>query len=196
MHLGKLNETVILIDTDFLNERIEDNLNFYKNLYPNRTFNKINLANLLYKFALSARVEEPGQTIDILFAYTLDKSILTHCEPNDVFDFIDTHQVTMETNIGTFRIRSFFADESSSCIEHFIDMFLDVYSDPQVSRIILVADNEELHNLIKEERMLEESTKRFFLLKKSHDSKISLPIYYVDIDNIIGFSLGLSIHEI
>ena len=50
MNLRDLNNTVIIIDTDFIRDRISENLNFYKKLYPNKVFDKINLYNLVYKF--------------------------------------------------------------------------------------------------------------------------------------------------
>lgn len=194
MNLGILNETVILIDTDFLNERISHNLTFYKKLYPDKNFEKINLANLLYKFALNARVEEAGHNVDILFAYTLGNHQLTNCEPSNVFDFIDSKQVQMETEKGTFLIRSFFADEDEICNEHFVNMLRLVNYSPRVSRIIMVADSPELNFEL--EMMHELNEKSLFLIKKYHDTQIEGPIKYVNIDYPIAYALGLNNNEI
>jgi hypothetical protein len=194
MNLGILNETVILIDTDFLNERISHNLTFYKELYPDKNFEKINLANLLYKFALNARVEEAGHNVDILFAYTLGNDHLTNCEPSNVFDFIDSKQVQMETEKGTFLIRSFFADEDETCNEHFVNMLRMVNYSPRVSRIIMVADSSELNFEL--EMMNEQNEKSLFLIKKYHDTEIEVPIKYVKIDYPIAYALGLNNNEI
>ena len=46
MNLGKLNKTVILIDTDYLNQKIKENIEFYKDLYPDKELNTINLVTL------------------------------------------------------------------------------------------------------------------------------------------------------
>lgn len=194
MNLGKLSETVILIDTEFLGERIAHNLNFYQNLYPDKIFRQINLGDLLYKFALNARVQESGHKVDVLFAYRLGYSSLYHCEPNDVFDFIDTNDVSMETDIGTFAIRSFFADEDETCSEHFVNMLQMVYSSSSVSRIIMVADNADL--AFEVEMMYEQREKSLFMLKKYHDSDITVPIQYVKIDFPIAYSLGLNKSEV
>ncbi|MDQ3190194.1 MAG: hypothetical protein M3Q58_01220 [Bacteroidota bacterium] len=193
MNLGTLNETVILIDTDFLNEQISHNLTFYKKLYPEKNFEKINLTDLLYKFALNARVEEAGHNVDILFAYT-DNDHLTNCEPNNVFDFIDSKQVQMETEKGTFLIRSFFGDENETCNEHFVNMLRMVNYSTRVSRIIMVADSPELNFEL--EMMHEQNEKSLFLLKKYHDTEVEVPIKYVKIDYPIAYALGLNANEI
>ncbi|MBS1537905.1 MAG: hypothetical protein JST20_09170 [Bacteroidetes bacterium] len=194
MKLGILNETVILIDTDFLNERINHNLTFYQKLYPKKNFEKIKLADLLYKFAINARVEEAGHNVDILFAYTLDNSILTHCDPDNVFNFIDVKQVQMETDKGTFIIRSFFGDEDETCSEHFVIMLMKVINSPSVSRIIMVADNSDLNSEL--EILNEQNERSLFMLKKYHDSEIEVPIKYVNIDYPIAYALGLRKYEL
>lgn len=195
MNLGILNETVILIDTDFLNERISHHLAFYKELYPDKNFDKINLAELLYNFALNARIEEAGHNVDILFAYTLGNQTLTHCEPNNVFSFIDTNQVQMETEIGTFLIRSFFGDEDETCSDHFINMLKMVYYSPTVSRIIMVADNPDLNFAL--EMMREQNEKSLFIFKKHHlQTEIYGDVKYVTILYPIAHALGLNNSEI
>ena len=42
MNLGKLNKTVILIDTDYLNQKIKENIEFYRDLYTDKDINTIN----------------------------------------------------------------------------------------------------------------------------------------------------------
>lgn len=190
MNLGILNETVILIDTDFLNEQITKLVPFYKNLNPEKVFGKINLADLLYKFALNARIEEAGNNVDILFAYSLNNSQLTHCEPNNVFNFIDSNQVQMETEKGTFLIRSFFGDEDETCTEHFINMLSMVNYSPRVSRIIMVADNSDLNFEL--EMMSEQNDKSLFMFTKGSDSSIEVEIKYIPIYYIIAQSLGVN----
>jgi hypothetical protein len=195
MNLGILNETVILIDTDFLNERISHHLTFYKDLFPDKEFEKIKLANLLYNFILNARIEEAGHNVDILFAYTLGNDILTNFEPNNVFSFIDTNQVQMETEKGTFLIRSFFADEDETCTEHFINMLRMINNSPRVSRIIMVADNPDLNFEL--EMMNEQNDKSLFIFKKHHlQTAIDADVKYVTILYPIAYALGLDNSEI
>lgn len=194
MNLGILNETVILIDTDFLNERIIHNLSFYKDLYPNKEFDKIKLADLLYTFALNARVEEAGHNVDILFAYILPKPNLEHCLPSNLTFDITNDGVQMDTDTGTFLIRSFFGDENETCNQHFLNMLGMVNDSSRVSRIIMVADNSELNFEL--EMMNEENEKSLFLIKKYHDTEIEVPIKYVKIDYLIANAIGINDNEL
>ena len=50
MNLGKLNKTVLLIDTDYLNQKIKENIGFYRDLYPDKELNTLNLYELIYNF--------------------------------------------------------------------------------------------------------------------------------------------------
>ncbi|MDH6357985.1 hypothetical protein [Parabacteroides sp. PF5-9] len=192
MHLGLLSETIILINTDFLNQQICFTLDIYKEVYPFKDFDKINLENLLYQFALNARIEEVGHVVDVIFAYKLNSSFLTHCIPEDVFCFIDSNQVKVETEIGSFRIRSFFADQNETCNEHYINILKDIYRNPRVSRIVMVADNYELNNEI----LMMNDSKSLFFLKKYHDTEIEIPVKYVNINYPIAYALGLAKSEI
>jgi len=194
MKLGPLHQTVILIDTEYLNSRIADNLEFYSKLYPEREFQEINLADLLYQFVINARIEESGQMVDVLFAYRPSQSELTFCEPSNVFSFIDIHKITAVTDKGTLSVRSFFADENETCIQHFINMLEMVYNDKNVSRIVMIADNEELNPLL--EIIYEQAEKSLFMIKDSQLSQIDIPIKYVKIDYPIAFSLGLNLSEL
>lgn len=194
MNLGILNKTVILIDTNFLNEIISWNLNFYTNLYPNKKFEKINLADLLYRFAPEISVEEPEHTVDILFAYTLDDMILKHCEPNNMLDFIDTSRMNLVTDRGTFLIQSFFGDEGETCSQHYMNMLRMVNYSPQVSQIIMIADNRELNDEL--EGMYELNDKSLFLFKKYRNSEIQVPIKYVNVNYIVAYALGLERDEL
>lgn len=194
MNLGILNETVILIDTDFINERVQYFLSIYRNLYPKRDFKEINLADLLYKFAINARVSEAGHNVDIIFAHTISNSSLIFCKPNNLIIDITSNGVQMETDIGNFHIRSFFADENETCIEHFGNLLNIVDNFPRTSRIILVADNEYLNSQL--EYIDYKKEKSIFMIKKYYNSEITVPIKFVKIDNIIGNCLGLTDDEL
>lgn len=194
MNLGILNETVIIIDTDFLNERISHNLTFYKELYPDKNFEKINLAELLYDFALNARVEEEGRNVDIIFAYTLSNSILVHCTPSNLTYDISSDGVQMETDIGKFLIRSFWGDIGETCIKHFCNILSMADNSSRVARIIIIADNDFLNDQL--EYMEYKKEKILLLIKKYHHTEINVDIKYVNIDYIIADSLGLNKNEI
>ena len=163
-------------------------------MYSTKVFEKINLADLLFRFALNARVEEAGQKVDILFAYSLSNSLLEHCMPNNLTFDISSDGVQLETEKGTFMIRSFFADENESCSEHFLNLLRMVDYNPKVSRIIMLADSSELNFAL--EMMHYQNKKSLFLLRKYRNSEISVPIKYVNIDSSIAYALGLNSNEI
>ena len=123
MNFGKLNSTVILIDKEFLDDMIKENVQNYKNIYPNKQFDRINLSALLYSFLLNARVEESGHYIDVLFAFKSENPKLYYCEPSDM----PWDATTIETEKGDLIVRSFFADEDETCRRHFNSM-LDIFN--------------------------------------------------------------------
>ena len=187
MNLGKLNKTVILIDTDYLNQKIKENIEFYRDLYPDKELNTVDLYQLIYNFILGARVESDEQNIDVLFAYRLSDSLLYSTDPGNVWSFINAQNLNIkEFNVT---IRSFFADEDESCSEHFTIMFKMLHRSNSVDRIIMVADNVELNDAFRFTPELLE--KNLFLFRDDHNTNIDFSIYFVNIAYIIAQSLGL-----
>ena len=189
MNLGKLNKTVILIDTDYLNQKIKENIEFYRDLYPDKELNTLNLYKLIYNFIVNARVESDERNIDVLFAYRLSDSLLYSTNPGNVWNFINAENLNIEEFNVT--IRSFSADESAdeSCSKHFTIMFKMLHRSNSVDRVIMVADSEDLNNAFKFSPELLE--KKLFLFRDDHDTNIDFPINFVNIAYMIAQSLGL-----
>ena len=187
MNLGKLNKTVILIDTDYLNQKIKENIEFYSDLYPDKELNTLNLYPLIYYFIVNARVESDEKNIDVLFAYRLSDSLLYSTNPGNVWDFVNAQNLNIEE--WNVTIRSFFADEDESCSEHFINMLNLIYRNNSVDRVIMVADSEELNNAFQFSPGLLE--KNLFLFRDDHDTNIDFSINFVNIAYMIAQSLGL-----
>ena len=194
MRIGELNKTVILIDSDFLNERILSTMHFYKELYPDKEFEVINLFELIDSFSHNARLEDSENDLDVLFAYRLSNDNLENCRPRNLTVDISSNGVRIKSELRNFVIRSFFADENESCSRHFVNMLKIVHSKSNVSKIILIGDSPELNSELK--LMLNASDRKFFLFKKSHESFIGLPIQYIDVDYLVAFALGLDSSEI
>ena len=187
MNLGKLNKTVILIDTDYLNQKIRENIEFYRDLYPDKELNTVDLYQLIYNFILGARVESDEQNIDVLFAYRLSDSLLYSTNPGNIWSFINAQNLNIkEFNVT---IRSFFADEDESCSEHFTIMFKMLHRSNSVGRVIMVADSVELNDALRFTPELLE--KNLFLFRDDHDTNIDFSIYFVNIAYTIAQSLGL-----
>ena len=185
--LGKVNKTVILIDTDYLNQKIKENIEFYRDLYPDKELNTLNLYQLIYNFIVNARVESDERNIDVLFAYRLSDSLLYSTNPGNVWNFINAENLNIEEFNVT--IRSFFADEDESCSKHFTIMFKMLHRSNSVDRVIMVADSEDLNNAFQFSPELLE--KNLFLFRDDHDTNIDFSINFVNIAYMIAQSLGL-----
>mgnify|MGYP006130593445 CR=1 FL=1 len=187
MNLGKLNKTVILIDTDYLNQKIKENIEFYRDLYPEKKLNTLALYELIYNFIINARVESDERNIDVLFAYRLSDSLLYSTNPCNIWNFINAQNLNIkEFNVT---IRSFFADEDESCSKHFTIMFKMIHRSNSVDRVIIVADSVELNNEFHSRPELLE--KNLFLFRDDHDTNIDFSISFVNIAYMIAQSLGL-----
>ena len=187
MNLGKLNKTVILIDTDYLNQKIKENIEFYRDLYPDKELNTINLYQLIYKFIVNARVESDERNIDVLFAYRPSNSFLYSTNPDNVWNFVNAENLNIEEFNVT--IRSFFVDEDESCSKHFTIMFKMLHRNNSVDRVIMVADSKDLNNAFQLSPELLE--KNLFLFRDDHNTNIDCSINFVNIAYMIAQSLGL-----
>lgn len=196
MYREEFAKTVMLIDTDYLNDRIAFSYKVYEEAYPGRKLGKINLANLLYRFARNSRIDAPGEAIDILFAYKIGSSLLLNCEPANVFNFMDVHNVRMESDIGDFRVISFFADEGESTANCFVKMLKQVYASSEVSKIVVVADNELLNPLLRD--FAYHNRKEILMLRSYRNTKIDddIPFNFVNINNIIPIEMGIKEGEL
>jgi len=191
MNLGKLNKTVILIDTDYLNQKIKENIEFYRDLYPEKKLSTLALYELIYNFIVNARVESDERNIDVLFAYRLSDSLLYSTDPGNIWSFINAQNLNIKEFNAT--IRSFFADEDESCSKHFTIMFKMIHRNHSVERVIMVADSVELNNAFQVRPELLE--KNLFLFRDDHDTNIDFSINFVNIAYMIAQSLGLDREE-
>ncbi|MEO1945195.1 MAG: hypothetical protein ABGY11_12915 [Candidatus Thioglobus sp.] len=191
MILGKLNKTVILIDKDYLNKKIKENIEFYRDLYPDKHLDIISLSQLIHNFILNARVEIDEGNIDVLFAYRSDDSLLYSTDPDNVWSFINAQNL----NIGEWSVtlRSFFAAEDESCSKHFTNMLKMIHRNNSVDRVIMIADSVELNNELRFSPELLE--KNLFLFRDDHNTNIDFSINFVNITYMIAQSLGLSREE-
>lgn len=193
MILQPLQQTVILIDTDFINEMIVENFKYYKKLHPDKEFRN-NIAELIYRFVESARVHQPGQNIDILFAYHTDNDTVLHFEPGSLAYFNDAFHVQLKTDRGVFLFRSFFGYDDETCGEHLLKMLSSVNFNDNVSKIVVVSDDACLNTQLAE--IYEEDADKVILIKRSRDSEIDTGFRYVNIDHPIAFAFGLERSEL
>ncbi|MEI6748276.1 MAG: hypothetical protein WCM93_03860 [Bacteroidota bacterium] len=147
---------------------------------------------LILRFAERSKINVPGQIVDVIFAYSLPRFSISFCNPSDLMFEIDNRKQL--SALGEFQLKSFFAEENESTIQHFINILRQLYFNINVKRIIMVADHSELNDEIETNEYHEH--KNLFLIKNYNDTHISIPVNYVDIDYLVACSLGLNRSEI
>ena len=176
MKLPKLNQSVILINTEFLIKMIKDGVDFYSGLYPGRSFPLINVGDIIYRIATNSRITHDTDPIIVIFLYKLDNKILPHVNyPNNLFVFSDIVNKSFFMNAGTnvFHFVSYFADpeELESFDVEFSDLFRQVAYDKNVFNISIVADNDMMNYYL--ERFVDELDKSLFVYR-SLDPEIGI----------------------
>ena len=82
----------------------KENIEFYRDLYPDKELNTLNLYQLIYNFILNARVESDERNIDVLFAYRLSDSLLYSTNPGNVWNFINAENLNFDLKNKTLDI--------------------------------------------------------------------------------------------
>lgn len=193
MFLGELPNNVIIIDVNFLNAVTKETLEFYTKSKPEKNFEPYNLGELIYMLAQNAKINAKDETIDVILAYNSSYNELYFCEQEAPSNFIIESE--METDIGNFRVRSFFGEkEDTTNVENTREIIDLTRSDDTVKNIVVVADNEEINSTIQD--IIEEQKQNVFMFKLYRGTKITADVYYINIEHIVAFSLGLSREEL
>jgi hypothetical protein len=194
MDLGDFTETVIIIDTDFLNRKIKSILNTYSERYPEKIFLKINTTKLISFLPVVTNVFENGRFVDIIFCHQFENDILFFCNPNSLK--LKINGAVLKKERGNFKLKTLFADKESnqSNIDHFNEILNSVYLNSNVARIVMVADNVLLNDVLN--NYLTERKKVLFVLKDKMESKMNVRVRKFSIDTLIHIALGLKLNEI
>jgi len=199
MKLPKLNESVILIDGNFLIKKIKENHNFYSDLYPNRDFQDIRLIEIIDIVAASSRIIHANDSVSVIILYRLDYSELPFTsEPNNLFVFNDYVNNPMGCTIKgcKFDFASFYAnpeyDNEYEYYEEFNQLLNSIAYDDNTFSISLVADNESCNYQLEEyDNMLDKS----FFIFRGTDYEIGIngsdKFSYVNFDYVIAMCMGL-----
>ena len=213
MTVNNLNQVVILIDADFLFKKVQENYEFYRDLYPSKTFQDLNMANLIDMIAKNGRVCEKGHKVDVIFHFDLCNNL--H-QPDTLLEYTNftNNDYICETDTANFYIRSYFSDPSynrASCSDeeyefHYMDNFSYIFNrvaqTESVTQIILVADNALLNESIN--NCLRTTDKLLFIERdNSFETTLMLDytyagstLFFIDINYVIAFALGLNESEI
>lgn len=203
MKLPQLHESVILIDAEFLIKKIQENYDFYSDLYQDREFQKIRLADIIDIVASSSRIVHPFESVSVIILYKIGNDILPYtCEPNHLFTFNDYVNKPMGCTINdcNFEFASFFAnpeyDNEYEYYEEFNQLLNTIAYDGNTFSISLVADNEYCNTQL--ENYDVELDKSFFIFRGT-DYEIGIDgsekFSYVNFDYVIAMCMGLSQNE-
>lgn len=193
MFLGELPKNVIIIDINFLNAVTKDTLEFYTKSKPEKKFEPYNLGELIYMLAQNAKINAKGETVDVILAYNSSYNEIYFCQQEAPTDFIEG--MSMETDIGNFRVRSFFGEQEDTTNVNNTREIIDLArSDSNVENIIIVADNAEINSTVQE--IVEEPKQNVFMFKLYRKTQITADVYYINIEHIVAFSLGLTLEEL
>jgi hypothetical protein len=193
MFLGELSENVIIIDVNFLNAVTKETLEFYTKSKPEKKFEPYNLGEIIYMVAQSAKINAKGDTVDVILAYNRSQDELYFCEQEAPSGFILESE--METDIGDFKVRSFFGEEDdTSNVKNTREIIDLARQDDNVENIIIVADNAELNDTVQE--ILDKQKQNILMFKLYRGTQITADVYYVNFEHIVAFGLGLTREEL
>ena len=151
MKLPKLNESVILIDAEFLISMIKENYVFYTDLYKDRTFPPIRLADIINIIASTSRILQENEKVNVIFFSKLGNDTLPNTiEPNCLFEFADftNNPIHCEINKCTFEFAYYYADpemdeyDDEKYCEEFGQLLVSAAYDHKTFNISIVADND------------------------------------------------------
>lgn len=204
MKLPKLNESVILIDAEFLINMIRSNYAFYTDLYKGRTFPQISLYKIINIIASTSRILQEDEIVNVIFFSKLGNDILPNTtEPNRLFEFANftNNPVHCVINNCKFELAYYFADpeiseddEEEYCDE-FGQLLIGAAYDHNTFNISIVANNHYYNRYLHDFGV---NLDKHFVIFKGLDSgiRIDSPKFSTaTFDYVIATCMGLKSYE-
>lgn len=136
----KLSETVVLIDTAFLNFVITDMKGYFEETLQ-RSLQEIDLSMLTTYLTLDAGITEGKNEVQFLFVYDKESSRLVHCHPSDLEK--ELNGVAFQSPYGEYSFASVPSEGMVSREDLFLDLLAIISDSADVKRMIVVSFNEE-----------------------------------------------------
>lgn len=136
----KLSETVVLIDTTFLNFVIMDMKGYFERTLQ-RPLPEIDLSVLTTYLTLDAGVTEGMNEVQFLFVYDKDSTCLYHCQPSNLET--ELNGVAFRSPCGEFLFASVPSEGMVSREDLFLDLLTIVSDSADVKRMVILSFNEE-----------------------------------------------------
>lgn len=136
----KLSETVVLIDTAFLNFVITDMKGYFEETLQ-RTLQDIDLSMLTTYLTLDAGIVEGKNEVQFLFVYDKDSNKLQNCQPSDLKN--ELNGVAFQSPFGEYLFASVPSEGMVSREDLFLDLLSIISDSADVKKMIIISFNEE-----------------------------------------------------
>lgn len=136
----KLSETVVLIDTAFLNFVIMDMKGYFERALQ-RPLPEIDLSVLTTYLTLDAGISEGMNEVQFLFVYDKDSIRLCHCQPSNLET--ELNGVAFQSPYGEYLFASVPSEGMVSRESLFLDLLTIVSDSTDVKRMVIISFNEE-----------------------------------------------------
>lgn len=136
----KLSETVVLIDTAFLNFVITDIKGYFEETLQ-RTLQDIDLSMLTTYLTLDAGIVEGKNEVQFLFVYDKDSNKLQNCQPSDLKN--ELNGVAFQSPFGEYLFVSVPSEGMVSREDLFLDLLSIISDSADVKKMIIISFNEE-----------------------------------------------------
>lgn len=187
----KLEESVIIIDTSYLNRVVTDLSNhFTKEL--NKNLPKANLSTILECISLDSGMQDNVKPIQVILIYDKHEDIMSSIYPSDLAGKLSSCE--FNSTIGKFLINSYESSDISSKEDFYIESLKLLIDSKDVKKILSVA-SDDINNDVKEVLKEAPSSMKTYIFGM-------VPIEGLDCVNwdMIGFavlkSLGISSEDI
>ncbi len=161
----KFDESVMLVDVAFLNHVIEDlRRNFSRMLM--RDLKRIDLSELISFIALDAGLKPDAENkIQVLLIYDDLSAKIVYSDPGDVEK--ELNNVAFQSDLGEFSFYSFCPEGLVSIAELLTESAKIAFSEKEVQRLWIVADDTQNESLWKDILPQEETDKEILVFSMS-----------------------------
>jgi len=189
--------TAIIIDGNFIDEYIKMYTPIYREIHPDKTFDTLNVENIMYEVVRNCRKLEDKKTYKVMFVSNGIDHLSNIKIPigalgnrplkiKDCFFDFEVHKLDAYNK----KISKVSQITSNLCT----DKPFDVSGNENYQNIIFVGDSPDYIKLLDE--IIKKGNRELTIVKSYHHSEMSHRVPYFDVGNLIGMSFGLTASEL
>ncbi|WP_318435067.1 hypothetical protein [Photobacterium leiognathi] len=189
--------TAIIIDGNFIDKYINMYIPIYREIHPDKTFDTLNVENVMYEIVRNCRKLEDKKTYKVIFF----SNGIDHL-PNIKIPIgaLGNRPLKINDCFFDFEVHKFDAyNEKISKVSEVtsdlcIDNPFDVSGKENYQNIIFVGDSPEYIELLNE--IIKKGNRDLTIVKSYHHSEMSHRVPYFDVGLLVGVSFGLTASEL